>query len=67
MKMIVIDPPDGWRYDFPKSVPERDYTSLSFDLRTWLVTNGYPESEVDFALKHIRVWNRESYRKGEDT
>ena len=37
-----IDPPSGWMYGFPKPIPE--YIS---DIRAWLITNGYPEEEIE--------------------
>lgn len=36
-----VDPPDGWRYGFPK-----EYTGGN--LNKWLVENGYPQEDVDF-------------------
>jgi len=53
-KRIMIDPPSGWKYGFPKVIPE-DMT----DLRQWFIDSGYPESEVDFAMKHCRQWEAE--------
>ena len=35
----VIDPPEGWKYGFPKAIPE-DVENV----KEWLVQNGYPES-----------------------
>lgn len=56
MKKLVkfIDPPSGWKYGFPKIVPE-DVE----DLRQWLIDEGYPESDVDFAMKYCRHWTQE--------
>jgi hypothetical protein len=48
----MIDPPEGWRYGFPKSWD----SGVDGDLREFLLQNGYPEKDVDFALKHIRMW-----------
>ena len=47
----MVDPPEGWKYGFPKESP--DY---GVDLRAWLVKQGYPEKDVDFAVKHTRIW-----------
>ena len=50
----MIDPPSGWRYGFPKEMPEGD-----FDIEKWLVDNGYPKSEIDSFMDipfPIRVW-----------
>jgi len=38
----MIDPPSGWRYGFPKVIPN-DVK----DVKEWLVENGYPQSEID--------------------
>ena len=37
-----IDPPSGWKYGFPKPIPN-DVT----DINKWLVQNGYPQSEIE--------------------
>ena len=50
MKMM-FDPPSGWKYGFPKEVPENPT-----DFRQWLIDEGYPEKDVDFALRHGRQW-----------
>ncbi len=50
----MVDPPSGWKYGFPKEIPD-DVE----DFRQWLIDNGYPESEVDFGMKHCRYWNKE--------
>ena len=37
----MIDPPSGWKYGFPKEIPEHiDNT------KKWLIENGYPEEEI---------------------
>lgn len=51
---FYIDPPSGWKYGFPKVLPD-DVK----DIRTWLIENGYPEKDVDFALNHCRQWIEE--------
>jgi hypothetical protein len=40
--MKMIDPPNGYRYGFPKPMPN-DVTNV----KEWLVENGYPKSEID--------------------
>jgi hypothetical protein len=41
-KRKMIDPPSGWKYGFPKEIPEHvDNT------RDWLIQNGYPQAEID--------------------
>lgn len=50
----MIDPPRGWKYGFPKELPD-DIE----DIRSWFIENGYPETEVDFALQYCRMWTEE--------
>lgn len=40
--MRMIDPPDGWRYGFPKELPG-DVTNVI----PWLIQNGYPKELID--------------------
>lgn len=49
-----IDPPSGWRYGFPKKLP--DY--VDEDVRPWLLENGYPQREIDSLGEHFycRYW-----------
>jgi hypothetical protein len=55
MKQLMIDPPEGWRYGFPKPVhPEFHTLGADFDLARWLISEGYPEKDIDLALKHSR-------------
>ena len=47
---MVIDPPSGWKYGFPKHLPDgKDYKEL-------LRESGYPKEDIDFAMKHSRMW-----------
>ena len=48
----MIDPPGGWRYGFPLAYDEKQ----DGPMREFLLANGYPERDVDFALKHMRAW-----------
>jgi hypothetical protein len=41
-KRKMIDPPSGWKYGFPKEIPEH-----VDDTRAWLIENGYPKEEID--------------------
>jgi len=47
----IVDPPSGWRYGFPAPLQE-DYTKQLKDA-------GYPEKDIDMALKHSRYWERD--------
>ena len=42
-KVKMIDPPSGWKYGFPKIIPEN-----VVDATKWLVENDYPQTEIDF-------------------
>jgi hypothetical protein len=45
-KKILVDPPSGWRYGFPDFLQE--------DYRQQLINAGYPEEDLELALKHSR-------------
>lgn len=54
MSMMLVDPPSGWKYGFPKEVPE-DYLKKYFDIEQWFLDNGYPQKLIDQGmLKHCR-------------
>ena len=58
MKTIqLIDPPSGWKYGFPKVLPQ-DYTG---SVPEWLVKNDYPQEEIDCLGKYFyyRIINQE--------
>jgi hypothetical protein len=42
--MLVIDPPSGWKYGFPK--PYDNPNKIEANL--WLALNGYPLDEVRY-------------------
>ena len=50
---LMIDPPSGWKYGFPKAKPD-DAT----DTIAWLLSEGYPQSEIDKmgSSLFIRTW-----------
>ena len=55
MKVLIIDPPEGWRYGFPKPVHEEFHTLGSdFDLGRWLISEGYPEKDIKTSGIKIR-------------
>ena len=45
--VVFVDPPDGWRYGFPKPLPPNVRKIEGFDFHDWLIQNGYPKAEVD--------------------
>ena len=55
-KVHYIDPPSGWKYGFPKVLPEGVE-----DVISWLIENGYPQHEIDACGKHFhcRHWEKE--------
>lgn len=55
-KVHMIDPPSGWKYGFPKVLPEGIENVIE-----WLVENGYPQSEIDRCGKHFNCghWEEE--------
>ena len=50
-KVTYIDPPSGWKYGFPKILP--DYV---INIKQWLINNGYPQEEIDNGGMHYRTW-----------
>lgn len=60
-KTLIIDPPEGWRYGFPKPVHDEFHTLGSdFDLGSWLIAEGYPEDMIELAVKHSRYWETDN-------
>lgn len=55
MAKMMIDPPSGWRYGFPRVYDEAQDGAM----REFLLAAGYPERDVDFALEHMRSWAAE--------
>ena len=51
--MLIIDPPSGWKYGFPKPIPKGRK-----DVLIWLVEQGYPQSLIDELGDHFyyRAW-----------
>jgi hypothetical protein len=54
--MLMVDPPCGWRYGFPKPMPAEN--RLFESAIPWLLENGYPQSEIDACGDHfyVRYW-----------
>ena len=53
MKNIMVDPPSGWRYGFPKLWNGEEQLDL------FLANHGYPSHEIEFALNYMRMWPAE--------
>ena len=58
-KVLVIDPPSGWKYGFPKPVPEAFFNE-GFDLGGWLIECGYPAEHIELAIKYSRYWETDN-------
>ena len=41
----IVDPPEGWRYGFPKVCDKEFKTGEEFN--DWLVENGYPRKVIE--------------------
>jgi len=54
--MKIIDPPSGWKYGFPKPIPEDRIN----DQLVWLVEQGYPQKEIDDLGEYFycRTWEQ---------
>jgi hypothetical protein len=47
-----VDPPAGWRYGFPAVWDSLEEPSL----REFFLKKGYPEKDIELALKYYRSW-----------
>jgi hypothetical protein len=54
--MTMIDPPSGWKYGFPKPIPEDRIK----DAKAWLVEEGYPQKLIDELGQYFacRYWEQ---------
>jgi hypothetical protein len=50
----MIDPPEGWKYGFPKPVPLDVLGNNEETLTEWLLEQGYPENMIELALQYSR-------------
>jgi hypothetical protein len=55
-KVTIYDPPSGWKYGFPKKVPWSVLNGENGAFKQWLLDEGYPEKDINFALKYGRQW-----------
>jgi hypothetical protein len=50
---LYVDPPEGWRYGFPKAVPK----DREADLLNWIIEQGYPDPQWDIGdMLVLRCW-----------
>ena len=56
-KVLMIDPPSGWRYGFPKELTVDGTQTVT----EWLVDNGYPKLLIEKLGEHFycRHWEEE--------
>lgn len=52
-KLLIIDPPSGWKYGFPRPYDKK----INQTLEEWLLEKGYPQSLIDQGMaSHCRYW-----------
>ena len=58
-KVLMCDPPSGWRYGFPKIQPKRFETGEEF--HNWLISEGYPKEMITGMEDYFycRYWEQE--------
>jgi len=61
LKVTIYDPPEGWRYGFPKIYKPIAGESL---IRT-LARDGYPEEMILYAT-YTRFWQKEVEDEGDN-
>ena len=57
METVWIDPPNGWRYGFPKAIPVQTKANGDDAIKAWLLLNGYPQYELDNGGHRWRIWS----------
>ena len=50
---LMIDPPSGWQYGFPKPIP-REHLHRATE---WMIENGYPRHLTEQQYVPVRYWN----------
>lgn len=54
---LIVDPPSGWMYGFPKPVPDDWLEFTPEQKEQWYKDNGYPEELIKRGnLKYVRYW-----------
>lgn len=52
--MLIVDPPEGWKYGFPRPYTKRPDESEE----EWFLRKGYPQKLIDLGmLRHCRFWS----------
>ena len=56
--LTMIDPPEGWKYGFPKTFDIK----YNQNIKQWLLENGYPQHLIDQGMaKHCRFWEKQPH------
>jgi hypothetical protein len=58
-KKLIVDPPSGWKYGFPKQYFKNKISSKK-ELNDWLVEEGYPNSIIESFgdAFPVRFWHK---------
>lgn len=51
MSYVWVDPPEGWKYGFPKLLNKDKYPVV----REWMTKHGYPDDGASWR-DHYRMW-----------
>lgn len=54
----MCDPPMGWKYGFPKPLPDEHGAWTEEQMDNWFIAEGYPVEELKF-MKYCRYWETE--------
>jgi hypothetical protein len=53
----MIDPPSGWKYGFPKEIPDNVNQN---NFVQWILDQGYPQTLIEQGmLEYCRMWMEE--------
>ena len=56
---LMIDPPSGWQYGFPKPIP-REHLHRATE---WMIEQGYPRHLTEGKYFPVRYWNATETKK----
>lgn len=59
--VTIVDPPEGWRFGFPRQMPNSIDQNDPKQIRAWMLDCGYPEKIMlgYGEYFHYRVWQEE--------
>ena len=59
IKVLMVDPPEGWLHGFPKPFPGGVKMTPNERVR-WFLSNGYPQELIDQGmLRYVRYYEQE--------